>query len=270
MSIHFKNMKALIDNQSYYAESIEISESININYFSPLGTKSYGTIPSKPPEGTVNINFYLTTGTEIDVIESGYANTGFSQIQAGPFQLDKALLNSFSVDGSSNSVIKGSASYTYYGQMTSGSIPTKDSATIIPAHGASSSGNFGELGISGVLDFNYSYSQDFNVKYSLSSSGPNKVEFIGGSKQLTLNSVISDTDLEKSNLSGEGGICISNSGISGRQASVGLYNLCQDHVGDLTISGYITSRSISTNPGSEIVQNINVSQKYVKDAGCDE
>ena len=39
MNLEFKNMKVSVDSQDYYAESVSISEGIDLNYFSPLGTK---------------------------------------------------------------------------------------------------------------------------------------------------------------------------------------------------------------------------------------
>ena len=39
MSLYFKNLRTAINGQSYYAESVDISESIPIETFSALGTK---------------------------------------------------------------------------------------------------------------------------------------------------------------------------------------------------------------------------------------
>jgi len=270
MSVSFKNMKASIGSQSYYAESINISESIDVDSFAALGTKNYNTIARGHPEGSIDIDFYVTTGDEIDMIESGYGSTGFTEVRAGPFIIKNALLNSFSINGSPSDIIRGSISYSYYGQMESGSSPSKSGATIIPAHGASSSGRMEDLGVSKMISFDYSFSQNFDVKYSLASSGISRVSYAGGSKTLDIESVLSDVDFEKTNLTGASGLCISESGFSKRASEIGLYNLCQEHVADLSISGILNSRSLSSSPGSEVIERINISEKYVKNTGCDE
>ena len=207
MSVYYKNLKTTIDGQDYYAESVSMSESIDIEYFSPLGTKSSYTFPSNKPEGQVDMTFYLTTGSEISNIEDQYANTGFVALSVGPFSADNALLNSFSVQGSANNIIKASASYTYYGQMSSGSSPSKQSIEIKPAHGAASTTSLLNIGISDIVEFDYSFSQSFEVKYSLGQNNPSRVIFNDGSKTLQVKSLSSDIDFESTNLTGTNGLC---------------------------------------------------------------
>ena len=95
MNASFKNMIASINGQNYYAESVGVSESINIEYFAPMGTKNYSAFPTNKPEGSIDLNFYLTTGDEVSVIESGFATTGFSSIQVGPFRQVKLCFRLF-------------------------------------------------------------------------------------------------------------------------------------------------------------------------------
>ncbi|MFT6604341.1 MAG: hypothetical protein ACJARO_001860 [Bacteriovoracaceae bacterium] len=271
MSVQFKNMKASVGSQDYFAESISISESIDLEYFSALGTKSQGVIASAPPEGTFSIDFYITTGNEISNIKNSYGSAAFSEVRAGPFIMKKALLTSFSVNGDPSSIIKGSATYNYYGQMTSGGSPSKSDVTIIPAHGASSSGQLDSLGVSRFLNFSYSFSQSFDVNYSISGEQPSKVVFNGGSQDLSLEVLMSDIDFDKTAMTGSSGLCLSQDGQTGltaRIAEVNLYNLCGNHVSDLPMSGYLTERSISTAPGSEVIESITITQKYVKDEDC--
>ena len=80
MNAAFKNMITSINGQNYYAESVGLSESVSIEYFSAMGTKNYSAFPTSKPEGSIDIDFYITTGEELNVIESGYAVTGFSSI----------------------------------------------------------------------------------------------------------------------------------------------------------------------------------------------
>ena len=92
MSVQFKNMKASVGSQDYFAESISISEGIDLEYFSALGTKSQGVIAPTHPEGTFSIDFYITTGNEINNIRNSHGSTAFSEVRAGPFIMKKALL----------------------------------------------------------------------------------------------------------------------------------------------------------------------------------
>ena len=268
MSIEFKNMKATVGSQNYYAESISISESIDLEHFSALGTKNGGVIASSPPEGTVSINFYITDANEINNIKNSYGTASFSQVKAGPFTMAKALLSSFSVDGDSTSIIKGAATYNYYGQMTSGSTPSKGTVTITPAHGAASDGQLSSIGVNEFLNFSYSFSQSFEINYSMSGEQPNKVVFNEGSEELSIESIISDIDFQKTNLTGSAGLCDSPDGFTERNGEINLYNLCGNHVTDISVSGYLEERTVSSSADSEVIESVTIRQKFVKDEGC--
>lgn len=273
MSVHYKNLKTTIDGQDYYAESVSMSESIDIEYFSPLGTKSSYAFPSNKPKGQIDMTFYITTGSEISNIEDQYGTTGFVSLNAGPFSANNALLNSFSVQGSSNNIIKASASYTYYDQMFSGSTPSKQSVEIKPAHGAASIASLSNLGISGITEFDYSFSQSFDVKYSLGQSEPSRVIFNDGSKELQVKSLLSDVDFESTNLTGSEGLCNQDpntDGFSVKNLNISLNNLCSENIGSLNISGYLSERSITADPGGEVIETVKVVEKYVREVGCDE
>lgn len=273
MSLFFKNLKATIDGQDYYAESVDLSESISIETFSALGTKGAYAFPSNKPEGSMNMTFYLTTGTEISNIEDQYGKTGFVDLKVGPFEMDFGLLNSFSVQADANSMIKGSVSYNYYGQMSSGSTPTKGTAEIVPAHGAASSGDFSDIGISEILNFDYSFSQSHEVQYGLGNNAPSKVVFNEASKELSVSAIVSDVDFSQTDLTGVNALCDGEPGDAGftkKNISVTLNNLCQENVGSLSVSGYLSERSIGVEPGGEVVETVKVIEKFVRDANCDE
>lgn len=272
MSVHFKNMLASIASQDYYAESIDISENIDIQEFSALGTKSSYAFPINRPEGTININFYITSGVEISNIESQYAETGFVQVEAGPFVLKNALLNSFSIQGDATSMIKGSVSYNYYGQMESGSTPSKGTAEIVPAHGAASSGSLLDFGANQLLDFNYNFDQSFEVQYVLGSNDPAKVIFNEATKQLDISNLISDMDFPKTNLTGVDGLCDGSANSEGfyeRTGEIYINNLCQENIYTLPITGFIQQRSLDSQPGGEVVESITITKRFIKDVGCD-
>lgn len=270
MNAAFKNMITSINGQNYYAESVGLSESISIEYFSPMGTKSYSAFPTNQPEGSIDITFYITTGEELNVIESGYARTGFSNIQIGPFSTNQALLSSFSVNSDASNIIRGSLSYSYYGQIQSGQVPDQSGASIIPAHGAASSGSLSDFGASKILSFDYSFSQSFDVKYSLGKTTPSKISLTDATRSLSIDHLISDVEYEKTNLTGSSGLCNNNEGegFVKRSGYIELNNLCQNYIGKLDITGYIESRSFSVEPGGEVVQSLQIGEKYVRDTGC--
>jgi len=270
MNAAFKNMITSINGQNYYAESVGLSESVSIEYFSAMGTKNYSAFPTSKPEGSIDIDFYITTGEELNVIESGYAVTGFSSIQIGPFFTDQALLSSFSVNSDATSIVRGSLSYSYYGQIQSGEVPDQSGASIIPAHGAASSGSLQDFGVSRTLNFDYSFDQSYDVKYSLGSVSPTRVSLVEATRSLSIDHLISDVDYEKTNLTGSSGLCYDNSGegFVKRSGYIDLNNLCQHNIGKLEITGYIQARSFSVEPGGEVVQTLQIEEKYVRETGC--
>ena len=259
-----------VNGQTYYAESVGLSESISIEYFAPMGTKNYSAFPTSKPEGSIDITFYITTGDELAAIESGYAETGFSDIQIGPFSTDQALLNSFSVNSDASNIIRGSLSYSYYGQIQSGEVPPESGATIVPAHGAASSGSLEDFGASKIISFDYSFSQSFDVKYSLESTSPSKITMTDATRSLSMDNLLSDVDYEKTNLTGASGLCDDDNGegFVKRSGYIELNNLCQEYVGRLDITGYLESRSFSVEPGGEVMESLQIGEKYVKNTGC--
>tara|TARA_X000001036_G_scaffold300940_1_gene280015 strand:- start:2001 stop:2864 length:864 start_codon:yes stop_codon:yes gene_type:complete len=270
MNASFKNMIASVNGQNYYAESVGLSESISIEYFAPMGTKNYSAFPTSKPEGSIDITFYITTGNELDAIKSGYAETGFSTVEIGPFHTSRALLDSFSVSSDASNIIRGDLSYTYYGQIESGTVPPKSGASIIPAHGAASSGSLEDFGASRILSFNYSFNQSFDVKYSFGNKNPSSVSMTDATRSLSIENLISDVDYEKTNLTGASGLCKSDQGdgFTKRSGFIELNNLCNEYVGQLEITGYLESRSFSVEPGGEVIENISIGEKYVKNTGC--
>jgi len=271
MSVYYKNLKTIVDGQTYYASSVDMSESVTMEDFSALGTKGSYSFPSNKPEGTISMNFYITDSNEVSKLHDQLGQTGFLNVSVGPFTVQNALVNSFSIQGESNNILQASASFSYYGQMSSGSVPAKDNATITPAHAASSTVSFSDVGIQDILSFDYSFSQSYEVKYSLGKVGPSKVVFNDATKEMQVTSLISDVDFAKTNLTGASGLCnddVNMQGVSKRGASISLNDLCQSGIETLYITGYLTSRDITAEPGGEVVETINIVEKYVPNTGC--
>lgn len=270
MSVYYKNLKTIVDGQVYYANSVDMSESVDMQDFAPMGTSKSYSFPSNKPEGTMNMNFYVTNANEITKLHDQLGQTGFISLSVGPFSVSNALVNSFSIQGEPNNILQASASFTYYGQMSKGSTPTQSTATINPAHGASSTVAVSDVGMADVINFDYSFSQSYEVQYSLGSSDPTKVIFNEATKEMELTALMSDVTFSKTNLTGANELCneIDSEGVSRRSLSITLKDLCSSTIQTLYVSGYLTSRDVTAEPGGEVVQTINVTEKYVPAGGC--
>jgi hypothetical protein len=147
MNASFENLVTSINGQDYYAQSVDLSESIGIEYFAAMGTRSYSAFPTSKPEGSINTD---------------------------------------------------------------------------------------------------------------------------ASRSLDVSNLISDVDYEKTNLTGTSGMCNNQSGegFYKRSGFIDLKNLCGNEIGRLDITGYLSSRSFSAEPGGEVVQSLSIEEKYVRNTGC--
>ena len=268
MSLNFKNMGVSLSGAdsnitgSYYANSVSISESLSELNFGTLGSNSSNSVTAKAPEGTIDVSFYITSGTEINAITGHYGRTGFIEVSAGPFKAKKSLLNSFSLSLEPVGMIMGSMNYNYYGQIESGAIsPTASSPTIQPAHGATSSVNLDSVGVSGVIGLTYDFSQSYDVGFSLGQVGPARVTFQEMTKTLSVDAQAQDVSFAKSSLTGASGIChseIGEDGFSLKSGIISLKNLCNESIADLSVTGYLESRSFDANQTENVLQSLSI------------
>jgi hypothetical protein len=270
MSVYYKNLKTTLDGQVYYANSVSISEGVEMQDFTPLGTTKSYSFPSNKPEGSVDIDFYVTSSSEITKLHDQLGQIRLLSLSVGPFSTSQALVSSFSVRGEPNNILQASASFTYYGQMSKGSTPAQSNATIDPAHGASSTVSLSEVGMADVVSFDYSFSQSHEVKYSLGDSAPSKIIFNEATKEMELSALMSDVTFSKTNLTGANELCsgIDSDGVSRRNLSITLKDLCSSTIETLEIDGYLTSRDITAEPGGEAIETVNVTEKYVPNGNC--
>jgi len=154
--------------------------------------------------------------------------------------------------------------------MSKGSTPAQSNATIDPAHGASSTVSLSEVGMADVVSFDYSFSQSHEVKYSLGDSAPSKIIFNEATKEMELSALMSDVTFSKTNLTGANELCsgIDSDGVSRRNLSITLKDLCSSTIETLEIDGYLTSRDITAEPGGEAIETVNVTEKYVPNGNC--
>jgi hypothetical protein len=251
-------------NSSYYANSVGISESLNELNFGTLGGNSVNTVTAKAPEGSIDVSFYITTGTEIDAITGHYGRTGFIEVRAGPFTAKKSLLESFNLSIEPVGMIMGSMNYTYYGQIHSGAAAsTASSPTIIPAHGAKSEINFNNIGVSGALGLSYDFSQSYDIGYSLGHVGPARVTFQEMTKTVSIDAQAQDVNFAQSSLTGSSGLCSNITGEEGfsiKSGTIVLKNLCNETISTLGITGYLESRDFSSGPNENVAQSMSLTQ----------
>ena len=252
--------------QTYYADSISISENVQIEQRKIMGSNTVGVFAPTPPEGSIDVSFYLTTGMELEHLDNQVGKTGFSSVQVGPLSTSTALLNSYSVEVSSENIVKGAMNYSYYGQLSSGGASSDGDVTIIPAHGAATAVTLTDLGMQGATNLSYSFSQTFEVDYALSSSSPTKVTVTAGTREVQLDAISSDIDFTQSSLTGASGLCRAEDGYAGfalRQGYVDLYNLCNELVKRITFSGYLVDRGFSIEPNSLTDQSLTIREDLV-------
>ena len=273
MSFNFENVGAYVSGadsvgQNFYADSISISEQISEISFSAMGTNNSNTFAASAPEGSIDMSFYITGQSDMTQITGQYGGTGFTTVRAGPFTAEKALLNSFSLSAGPEDFVMGSISYTYCGQISSGASPsTPSNVTLIPAHGAATTVSFEDAGVeNGILGFSYSFSQSFEVDYSIGSEEPSRVTFTEGSIDLDIEGQMQDWNFEKTDLTGTSGLCPQTPGEDGftpRTCEVAVKNLCGETIVTLPFNGYLNSRSFDVSPNENVRQSISLSQAFV-------
>ena len=273
MSLSFKNMMTSVNGVSYYADSIDISESLAIEEEGALGTDNTAMVAVSPVEGSVNIGFYITTGAELSNLMNLRGSTGFINLQAGPLQTSTALLNSFSIEGDSLNMVKGSMSCQYYGQIKSGSAPsTPAPVTILPAHGALSVATLEEVGVAGCLSFSYSFSQTPSASYAIGQGAlPVSVTMSKGEIDVGIEAISDDINFDQSNLTGALGLCSETAGQSGlsvKSVGISVRNLCDELITGISASGYIIDRSITPQPNDKTTESFTIKGAFIKPDEC--
>jgi len=270
MSLNFKNMAVSISGSdsdltgSYYADSVSISESLSELNFATLGSNSNNSVSAKAPEGSIDVSFYITTGNEISAITGHYGKTGFIEVNVGPFKAQKSLLESFSFGLEPLGLIMGSMTYSYYGQIESGTPASiSSSPTIVPAHGAKSVIEVESVGVSSAVGLSYDFSQTYDIGYSLGQTGPARVTFQEMTKTLSIDAQAQDVDFSQSSLTGTSGICQNvegEAGFSVKTGTVTLKNLCDETIGELGVTGFLESRSFDASPNQNVSQSLSITE----------
>jgi hypothetical protein len=265
--ICFKNLAANYNSQHYYADSISFSESAPMQEIKTLGNAETTSIMANPVEGTISMSFYFTTGAESSAMTGQLGKTGFKGFNAGPLSVDKALLTSWSVEGSASEVIKGSAGYAYYGSLTSGAaVPSTAPATINPAHGAKTTLSIGDLGVYEIQSFTYSIDQSYEATYALGSLTPTRISMTEGTITLDIEGPTDGTDWEKTVITGVDGLCPPAEGVPGanyKDYTLSVRSLCDDTpIMTISNSGILDSKSFSITPGEPVSSSFTLINKF--------
>ena len=266
MGFEFKNTEVLINNQSYYADSVQISENADYDY-----DKDGNATVAFQPQGSVDISFYVTSSQEITNIENSFGSVDFVDLDVGSYTVTNAIVNSFSIDGEENDLIKATVQYDYYaetGKLSAGGSSSQTTGiTISPAHNAASTASVSDFTSTGILTFSYSHSQEIEV--TKTSTGAN-FAFTESTKNLTFTLPTEDAVFNKINLT-QGYQQGSLSSVF-QQTNVGisLNDLCQNSKGSISVAGNLTNANFDLTQNEDAISQLSVTQKYFgDDQRCD-
>jgi hypothetical protein len=239
MSNCYKNFPVIInysDNTTYniYANSVSLSEDINLENSSSLGIKgSKAVFNRSAPNGQLTVDSYLTNDLSIfnNLKESNDQNI---TIQVGPYSCPSpCLLSSMSINIVAGEPITVQRTFNYFGELTTGTAPppTGDVINPVVAENINISG-FSDAGMSDqISSIDWSFSQEYE-QYNLLGETTPKVVFREGQVQLSVqgeglpSSLVSDSCLVPPKV-----YSISVSGCDG------------EDLGSLLITGYLQART---------------------------
>ena len=180
MSTCYKNFPVIIsgDDGSYeaiYANSVALSESVSLESAESLGAKgSSAVFNMTAPQGSISVESYLTSGLlqSLDMISSNNQNVS---IKVGPYEAPSpCVLSSMSVSVTIGEPLTLSRDYTYYGSVTTGSLPDVTPVDLKPVvpEGVSISGYDAISGSNIITDLTWSVSQNYEEFHLLGDITP--------------------------------------------------------------------------------------------------
>jgi hypothetical protein len=168
--INYTNVSVTVNNTPLYATSASYSFSVPIEGIRSLGQKNaINEIPNGPIEGTLNMEYILTTsdiGKSIfdSIINNPGAYLGTTVVIGGR-SFTNAYLTSHSLTAEANSIVNGSLSFTVFGEgggpMTEGVAGTASNVDI--GHGTATTA------ITNAISFDYNASIEWEPIYILGS-----------------------------------------------------------------------------------------------------
>ena len=270
--ICFKNLAANYNEQHYYSDSVTYSESATMQEIKTLGNTNGTSVMANPVEGTVSMSYYLTEAAEASAMTGQFGKTGFKSFSTGPLSVSDTHLTSWSIEGSANELVKGSASYTYYGSMISGSAGgSSGDATITPAVGGKTTLTLktpaGSTVLNEISSFSYSIDQSYEVTYALGSLTPSRVKMTEGSMTLEVDGPTDSVDWTQSIITGDEGLCPPTGDGPGGWINyvLKLRSACstgENTIFTVTNSGRLESKSITIAPNTPVQSSFTLVNKF--------
>lgn len=185
--INYTNVAVSVGQGTLYANSASYSFSVPIEGIRALGQRNaVADIPNGPIEGTLNIEYIVTSADPGDAIfQAIIANPGAyqgSSVSIGGNTFTKAYLTSHSLTAEANAVVNGSLSFTVFGEgggpMTSSNAGTASNISI--GHGTASAA------ITNATSFDYNASIEWEPIYVLNSADSIGVTFRSAQQTLDI------------------------------------------------------------------------------------
>jgi len=255
----YKNILIKLNNNYLICSDVQISTQANI---SPKHLSeerhSFDYAADSPVNGSLKLT-YLLTGN--DFLRSFISDDTTISGNFGGLYFNSGYLKSYSINGTPNSPINVNSEIVFFEPLggtfnssapysfTGHALNFSDATLTTTAIGCEALGN--------VISCNYNYQSALEPNYyredrnNLYSVTPNDVRF--GAKQITL-------DIVSDNLSG-------NSPLEGSNASISLnfnHPYVQNITDNLTLSGKIFQKNISTSSNNIIKNNISLRQDYIE------
>lgn len=186
--INYTNVAVNIGAGAIYANSASYSFSVPIEGIRSLGQKNaIADIPNGPIEGTLNIEYIVTSADPGDAIFQAIINNpGAYQgttVSIGGQSFANAYLTSHSLTAEANAIVNGSLSFTVFGEgggpMSESTAGTASNISI--GHGTASS-----AAITNATSFEYNASIEWEPIYVLNSADSIGVTFRSAQQTLDI------------------------------------------------------------------------------------
>lgn len=185
--INYTNIAVSVGQGSLFANSASFSFSVPIEGVRSLGQKNaIADIPNGPIEGTLNIEYIVTSSDPGDAIfQSIINNPGAyegTSVSIGGKTFQKAFLTSHSLTAEANAIVNGSLSFTVFGEGGGEMVQSSpgSASNISIGHGTASTA------ITNATSFEYNASVEWEPIYVLSSADNVGVTFRSAQQTLDI------------------------------------------------------------------------------------
>jgi len=244
----FEDVIISLDGQYVYATQVSIVEGLDFLNVRSLGeAKSYATIASKRPEGSLDVSFYIHGDGAVNSAITGMISEGPKTIKIDQYGSTGAYLESYSFSAQPNSLIEANATFKFFEPIDRNMVP--DSTTFPTTtfmHGGKSQPSVSMFN-DNLYSFQYNISRSIEPNYLL--GGVSTPEYIK----------VIDTQIQV-NIEGSGiGSAIEYPCSSTTNVQIILSDLCSQNstvinVDDMSIS----NSSISITPDRDTVGSVSL------------